>query len=110
MSFPLAWADALFAKLTIRYGASFLAQWPDADPALIKADWCEVLDGFGKFPESIKYALENLPEKPVNAIQFRNIARLSPAPKLQALPEPEVDPAKRRAAIELAKAAIKRVA
>lgn len=109
MSFPLHWADALFAKLSIRYGSAFLAQWPDADPSLVKSDWCDVLTGFGDKPEAIKYALEHLPEKPPTAMQFRAICNLAPLPVFQRLPEPKADPAKARAAIEAAMAAVKRM-
>jgi hypothetical protein len=110
MTFPSPWIDALFAKLSIRYGSAFLAQWPDADPALLKADWAEVLAGFANHPASIRYAIENLPERPVNAIQFRNLARLAPLPQVKALAAPVVDQAKRRAAIELAIQSAKKVA
>lgn len=104
MSFPSSWADALFAKLTVRYGAAFLSQWRDADVAIIKADWCDVLAGFEKHPEAIRYALENLPEKPLNAVAFRLIARRSPAPEIKRLPEPPADPEKVAAAIAAAMA------
>ena len=33
MSLPAAWVDQLFARLATRYGAAFMRQWPDADPA-----------------------------------------------------------------------------
>ena len=109
MSLPSSWIDALFAKLTLRYGNAFMDQWRNADPALLKADWADVLGGFDAHPDAIKYALANLPEKPLNAIQFRNIARLSPLPKVTMLDAPPVDPEKRRVALALAKSAVRRV-
>jgi hypothetical protein len=92
MPLPSGWADHLFAKLTVRYGAAFMRQWPDANPSLVKADWCEVLDGFERHPEAFTYALANLPDKPLNAIQFRALARCAPTPAVPALPEPAADP------------------
>lgn len=85
MPLPASWVDHLFAKLSVRYGAAFLRQWPDADPALVKADWAEVLEGFDG--ASLAYALRYLPtERPPNALQFRDICRRAPvaeAPKIE---------------------------
>lgn len=77
MPLPASWVDHLFAKLTVRYGAAFLRQWPaDVDVSLVKADWAEVLDGFDGFPDGIAYALRNLdPQRPPNALQFRDLCR-----------------------------------
>ena len=58
MPLPELWVDHLFAKLSVRWGAAFMRQWPDTDPALVKADWSEVLDGCGG--DSIAYALRYL--------------------------------------------------
>lgn len=92
MPLPASWVDHLFAKLGVRYGAAFMRQWPDTDPDLVKADWAEVLDGVRG--ESISYALRYLPEKPPNAIQFRDICRRAPEPEVQRLaaPAPKADP------------------
>lgn len=89
MSLPASWVDHLFAKLSVRYGAAFLRQWPDADAAIVKADWAEVLAGFdGK---AIGYALRYLPLTPPNALQFRDICRRAPD-DTPALPAPAMDP------------------
>jgi hypothetical protein len=78
MSLPAAWVDQLFARLATRYGAAFMRQWPDADPAVIKADWAEVLDGTSG--HSIDYALRNLPSDwPPTALKFRDLTRQAPA-------------------------------
>ena len=45
MALPSSCVDHLFARLTVRYGAAFLRQWPDTDLAVVKADWADVLDG-----------------------------------------------------------------
>ena len=103
MSLPSAWVDALFAKLTLRYGAAFLAQWPDADPAALKTDWADVMAGFAEHPHAIRYALENLPEKPMNAVAFRLLARRAPAKEVPQLAAPPADPARVAKAIETAR-------
>lgn len=84
---PRSWVDAIFARLSVRYGAAFLRQWPDVDPVLIKSDWSEVLGGFGG--DDISYALEHLPaETPPTAMQFRELCRRAPGPAQPKLPGP----------------------
>ena len=110
MPLPAPWVDHLFGKLAVRWGVAFLRQWQDAEPALVKADWCEVLDGFERHPEAFTYALANLPDKPLNAIQFRALARCAPTPAVAALPEPPADPvrvAKAVRAMQAAKASLR---
>jgi crotonobetainyl-CoA:carnitine CoA-transferase CaiB-like acyl-CoA transferase len=51
----------------------------------------------------IVWALDNLPERVPNVIQFKNLCRMAPAPEVPMLPEPPADPA--RVAAELAKLA-----
>jgi len=69
---PSAWVEELFARLTLRYGAAFLRQWPDADIAVVKADWARVLGGLS--PIAIRAGLDNLPDKPpLLAGQFRRL-------------------------------------
>lgn len=83
MPLPSSWVDALFAKLTVRWGAAFMRQWPDADPAHVKSDWAEALDGVSG--DSIAYALRYLPTAPCNALAFRDVCRRAPAVALPAL-------------------------
>ena len=64
---PTRWADELFGRLSLRYGAAFLAQYRDLDLEAVKADWADVLDGFERFPEAIRHALSVLPaDRPRN--------------------------------------------
>jgi len=51
--------------------------------------------------DALAWALENLPERAPNVIEFRNLARRAPTPELPRLPEPKADP--ERVAAELAK-------
>lgn len=90
MPLPISWVDYLFAKLSVRYGDAFMRQWPDADPAVVKGDWAEVLDGTAR--DSLSYALRYLPERPLNALQFRDICRRAPSAPVLALQAP-LDPA-----------------
>lgn len=94
---PSSLVDAIFAKLTIRYGQAFMAQWRDLDIAYVKADWSEVLAGFDR--DDVAFALSILtPDKPPNAMQFRELCRRAPVKPVPALPQPPVDPVRVAAA------------
>lgn len=99
MPLPELWVDHLFAKLSVRWGAAFMRQWPDTDPALVKADWSEVLDGCGG--DSIAYALRYLPTAPCNALAFRDLCRRAPRETQQAITDdrPPADPERVRSII-----------
>lgn len=88
MALSATWIEHLFGRLSVRYGAAFLRQWPDAEPAVVKADWAEVLDGVSG--DSISYALRYLPNTPPNAMQFLSLCRSAPRPDVRALPAPSV--------------------
>lgn len=95
---PRNWVDALFGKLTVRYGAAFAAQYRDLDINAVKDDWAEELAGFGSNPKAIAYALENAPDswsdRPPNSRAFRTVCRLAPSVPLPQLPQPPSDPAR----------------
>lgn len=91
MAMSAKWIDELFRRLSVRYGAAFLRQWPDADPSVVKADWMSVLSGCSG--HDIAYALQYLPEGlPPNAMQFRAICRRAPAPEAPRIEGPKADP------------------
>lgn len=84
MPLPSDWIDHIFAKLSVRYGASFAARYKDVKPELVKADWAEVLDGVS--PRSLEYAFSNLPYEAPDAMRFRDICRAAPIASTVALP------------------------
>jgi len=72
MLLPASWVDALFARLTVRYGAAFMRQYADIDATAVKADWADVLGVFANRPDAIRHGLEHLPaDKPPTVGQFR---------------------------------------
>ena len=85
--------DVIFAKLAVRYGATWLRQWDGVDMALVKGDWLEELSGFARNPEPLRYALMHLPERCPNVAQFRAIANSCPPPEFKGLPAPKADKA-----------------
>jgi hypothetical protein len=101
MSLPLQAVDRLFDRLSATYGRQFLNLYEGMDANAIKAVWAHELSGFGMRLKDLAWALENLPERAPNAIEFRNLCRKAPQPEEKRLPEPQFQPERLRA--ELAK-------
>lgn len=102
MSLPAAWIDKIFERLSIRYGRDFLSRWEGMPIGDVKTDWSHVLEGFEAHPDSIRWALENLPDsKAPTAQDFRAICRRAPTPDVPRLEAPKADMARVNA--ELAK-------
>jgi len=98
--------DRIFKRLATTYGAAWdrsIGQSPIVD---VKTTWAHELAGFLQnraAMQSIAWALENLPEKYPNVIEFKNLCRRAPAAEVPKLPEPKADA--QRVAAELAKLA-----
>jgi hypothetical protein len=103
MSLPLKAIDRLFDRMTATYGRDFTSRFDGVDQNELKAVWSHELSGFADKLGMIAWALENLPERAPNVIEFRNLCRKAPAPEAPRLPTPKADPA--RVAAELAKLA-----
>lgn len=101
MSLPLPAVDRLFARLTATYGKQFLSLYEGLDANAIKTSWAHELSGYANRLSDVAWALENLPERAPNAIEFRNLCRKAPTPENIPLPAAPADPGRVRA--ELAK-------
>ena len=101
MSISIKAIDRLFERLAATYGSAWSRQWSDVPLADVKTAWAHELSGYGGRLEVLAWALENLPERAPNIIEFRNLCRRSPAPEAPRLPEPKADP--ERLARELSK-------
>lgn len=101
MSLPVKAIDRLFERMAATYGAAWSRQWADVPMADVKAAWAHELSGYANRLEALAWALEHLPERCPNVIEFRNICRQAPAPEAPRLPEPKADP--ERVKRELAK-------
>ena len=103
MSLPLQAVERLFTRLQATYGRDFMARYEGTDTNAVKASWAHELSSFAKDLHSLAWALEHLPERAPNVIEFRKIARQAPAPEV---PRIEHDHAGReRIAAEMAKLA-----
>jgi hypothetical protein len=101
MSISIKAIDRLFERLAATYGLAWSRQWSDVPLSDVKTAWAHELSGYGGRLEVLAWALENLPERAPNIIEFRNLCRRSPAPEAPRLPEPKADP--ERLARELSK-------
>lgn len=101
MTLPIKAIDRLFERLGATYGASWSRQWETVPMNDVKSAWAHELGVYANRLEAVAWALENLPERCPNAIEFRNLCRIAPAPETPKLPEPKADP--QRVAAELAK-------
>lgn len=111
-SLPDPWIEKIWAAMRGTYGAEFDRQWecppcpPDVElsehvaryVAEVKAVWGRGLAGFQQNPRAIAHALENMPERPPNLVQFAAMCRRRPDP-MPALDSPKADP--RRVAAEV---------
>lgn len=100
--------NQLFSVLAGTYGADWQRQLEAAPPGDVKSAWMFQLERFSGSMFRIDWALDNLPDRCPNAVQFRNLCASAPSPEALRLPEPKADPV--RVAAELAKLAPLRVA
>lgn len=97
MSLPVKAIDRLFERLAATYGAQWTRQWADVPMNDVKAAWAHELAGYADSLKSLAWALENLPERCPNVIEFRNLCRRAPQPETPRLPEPKADPERMQA-------------
>ena len=87
--------EHVFSQLAANYGSAWDRSLGNAPLADVKTVWAEKLDSFMTSIESKKrilWALQNLPEKCPNSIEFRNLCRQAPSDQPAALPLPKVNP------------------
>lgn len=101
MTLPIKAVDRLFERLAATYGDAWTRKWADVPMNDVKSSWAHELQGFTNRLEALAWALENLPERCPNVIEFRNLCRRAPEPEAPKLPEPKADPERLKA--ELAK-------
>jgi hypothetical protein len=90
--------EMIFRKCGLRYGRDFAARWEGYDINDVMDDWAHELKGIT--PESVAYALQNLPDKPPTVGDFKKIALNAPQKPLERLDPPRANPEVMRAALE----------
>lgn len=90
MSLPIKAVDRLFERLLATYGEEFSRKWGASPVMDVKSVWAHELSQYANRLDCIAWALDNLPEKAPNSIQFKNLCKGAPSPKeaLPALPPP----------------------
>ena len=84
--------DRLFNRLSATYGADWTRQWANIPISDIKTAWGHELAGYVSHLSAIAYALDNLPERCPNVIQFKNLCRAAPARDVPRIEPPKADP------------------
>ena len=87
--------DRLFERLSLTYGNAWDNSIGTAPLNEIKSFWMNQLSGFMQSKESmmaISWALNHLPERPPNLVQFKNLCYQAPAVEKPQLPSPPADP------------------
>lgn len=84
--------DRLFSRLAATYGTDWTRQWAGVPIADVKTAWCHELQRFMDYLPAITHALENLPERCPNVIQFRNLCRTLPAVEVIEVEAPRASP------------------
>lgn len=103
MSLPLPALDRIFERLGATYGTQFLDLYRGADPASVKTAWGHELGPFGDSAQGLRriaWALDNLPDRAPNAVQFRNLCRQAPVEMPPPLPAPPPNPERVRVELE----------
>jgi len=91
MSLPVEAVERLFDRILAVYGDEFMRKYSAVPMADVKTAWAHQLAGFGtpSGMKAIAWALDNLPERAPNAIEFRALCRATPySEPMLALPAP----------------------
>jgi len=91
MSLPFKAVDRLFDRMISTYGAQWSRQWADVPINEIKTAWAHELAAYTTNLNAIGWALENLPMKVPNLIEFKQLCKQAPRPEYKALEQPKAD-------------------
>ncbi len=101
MSLQMKAIDRLFERMAATYTTAWVRQFEHVPMQDAKTAWAHELDGFTGRLDAVAWALENLPARCPNVIEFRHLCRQAPRPPELQLPSPKADP--ERVASELSK-------
>lgn len=100
MSISIKVIDRLFERLSVTYGAAWIRMYEGMDSNAVKSVWMHELDGFEDKLHAIAWALDHLPERVPNVVEFRGMCRAAPALIVPMLTPPKADPERVKAAFE----------
>jgi hypothetical protein len=89
MSLPIAAVERLFDRLSMTYGTEFKNKWTGMPLNEIKTHWAYELSQFAGNLNAIGWALQNLPDRCPNLIEFKSLCKQAPRPSVTALEAPK---------------------
>lgn len=89
MSLSTKAIDRLFRRLTATYGNEFASKWDAVEMSDLKTAWAHELSAFSGNLNAIGWALENLPDRCPNLMQFKTLCKQAPKPDALMLDAPK---------------------
>lgn len=89
MSLPMQAIDRLFERLMFSYGKEWVNKWEGVDLNGVKSMWAHELSIFTGNLKAIAWALENLPQRCPNVIEFKSLCKQAPRTATLALDAPK---------------------
>ena len=87
---PLKAVDRLFERLALTYGTQWDRVWEGRKIQDVKTVWADGLSGYASEGglKCVAWALDNLPDRPPNLVQFRNLCFIAPRETVFEIPPP----------------------
>lgn len=92
MSLPAKAVERIFLRLGAVYGTEFTNRYAAIPDANLTATWAHELRHFSDRLHAIAWALEHLPPRCPNLIEFRDLCDQAPEPVRPRLTEPQTPP------------------
>lgn len=89
MTLPINAVERLFQRLTATYGSEFVNKWDKVSLTDVKTAWSHELAAYSDNLNAIGWALENLPDRCPNLIEFKNLCKQAPRHDMLALDVPK---------------------
>ena len=89
MALPTKVIERLFEKLQLSYGTEFTNKWGNLDSIDLMTNWAHELAQFADNLTAIGWALQNLPDRCPNLIEFKSLCKQAPRPQYEALDAPK---------------------
>lgn len=89
MSISIAAVERLFDRLSMTYGSEFRNKWNGIPVNEVKSAWAHELSMFADNLNAIGWALQNLPDRCPNLIEFKSLCKQAPRPTTIALDAPK---------------------
>jgi len=89
MSLQMAAIDRIFSRLAMTYGTEFTNKWGTLNGMDVKTHWSHELSTYSDNLNAIGWALQNLPDRCPNLIEFKSLCKQAPRAEYAALEAPK---------------------